>query len=203
MGGYTIGGLGGYTSDYLYYTKQERINNISDVVIKSFYEIDNINQFNASATDANVYYLEKIMKENGMDVYYFNPMKEYIFSNDNNKITTKHDKDPTIPHLTKKITALDLLMNYNIYKVFVELNRGSFLSYVPVVGSSIQTGLNYVPGSGLLTDSLNITKNVGTGVTNAISGRGGTLKRKRKTKKNKRKTRKTKRRTKKTSRRLK
>ena len=192
-----------FTSDYLLYTKGELIKNITDVVINSFYQIDSKNQLNISATDANVYYLEKITKEKDTNVYYFNPMKEYTFDNKNGVITKAGDKVPNVAHLTKKIAETDLLTNYNVFKVFVQLNRGSFLSYVPVVGSSIQTGLNYVPGSGLLTDSLNITKNVGTGVTNALSGRGGTLKRKRKTKKNKRKTRKTKRRTKKTSRRLK
>ena len=74
------------------------------------------------------------------------------------------------------------------------------MSYVPVVGSSINTGLGYVPASGFLTDALNITKNVGVGTANALTGQGGSNKRKRKTKKNKRKT---KRRTKKLSRRLK
>ena len=84
-----------------------------------------------------------------------------------------------------------MLTKYNIYKLLVQLNRGSFLSYVPVVGSSINTGLGFIPGSGLLTDTLNVTKNIGTGTANALIGRGGYGKRKRRTKKNKRKTRKT------------
>jgi len=192
-----------FTSDYLLYTKGELIKNITDIVINSFYQIDSKNQVNISATDANVYYLEKITKEKDTNVYYFNPMREHTFDNKNGVITKAGDKVPNVAHLTKKITATDLLTNYNIFKVFVQLNRGSFLSYVPIVGSSINTGLGFVPGSGLLTDTLNVTKNIGTGTANALTGRGGYGKRKRKTKKNKRKTRKTKRKTKKTSRRLK
>jgi uncharacterized lipoprotein YehR (DUF1307 family) len=180
-----------FTSDYLLYTKGDLINNVKDVVTNSFYQIDNKNQVNISATDANVYYLDKIMKENATDVYYFNPMKEHTFDNKSGVITKAGDKTPNIPHLTKKITATDLLTKYNIYKVFVQLNRGSFLSYVPIVGSSINTGLGFVPGSGLLTDTLNVTKNIGTGTANALIGRGGYGKRKRKTNKNNRKTRKT------------
>jgi hypothetical protein len=136
-------------------------------------------------------------------------MREYLFEKRSglayNDVIKVSDK-PNIAHLTKKITATDLLTNYNIFKVFVQLNRGSFLSYVPVVGSSINTGLGFVPGSGLLTDTLNVTKNIGTGTANALVGRGGNSKRKRKTKKNKRKMRKirkTMRKTKTTRRRLK
>ena len=195
-----------FTSDYLLYTKGELIKNITDVVINSFYQIDSKNQLNISATDANVYYLEKITKEKDTNVYYFNPMKEYTFDNKNGVITKAGDKVPNVAHLTKKIAATDLLTNYNVFKVFVQLNRGSFLSYVPVVGSSINTGLGFVPGSGLLTDTLNVTKNIGTGTASALVGRGGYGKSKRKTRKNKRhmrKIRKTRRKTKTSSRRLK
>jgi hypothetical protein len=125
-------------------------------------------------------------------------MSEYLFDKRfglaNNDMIKVSDK-PNVTHRTKKITEPELT-NYNIYKVNAELNRGSFLSNVPLVGSSINTGLNFVPGSGLLTTALNVTKNVGTGTANALIGRGGYGKRKPKTKKNKRKNRKTKRKTK-------
>jgi len=161
-----------------------------EVITNSFYQIDNKDQVNVSPTDANVYYLDAIKKENNNRVYYFNPMREYTFNNKYGAITKAGDKTPNIAHSTKKITETDLLTKYNIYKLLVQLNRGSFLSYVPVVGSSINTGLGFIPGSGLLTDTLNVTKNIGTGAANALVGRGYG-KRKRRTKKNKRKTRKT------------
>jgi hypothetical protein len=185
-----------YTSDYLLYTKGERIVDRYDLRTDSFYQIDNKGQDNISPTDANVYCLENKTIEDTpakiVSVYHFNPMKEYLFEkrfglayNDMLKVGDK----PNVVHATKRITEKEL-ENYNIYKVTAEYNRGSFLTGVPVVGSSINRGLNFIPGSSLLTNTLNLTKNVGTGAANALIGRGYG-KRKRRTKKNKRKTRKT------------
>jgi len=186
-----------FTSAYLLYTKGDLINNHTNVVLNSFYQIDDKSVTNAIATDANVYCLVSIMRENETNVYCFNPMREHTFNNTNGTITKAGDKDATIPHITKKIYANDLLTKYNIYKVFVQLNRGSFLSYVPFAGSSINAGLGYIPGSGLLTDTLNVAQGVGSSTVNAVTGRGGSGKRKQKTKTNKKKNRKTKRKTKK------
>jgi len=197
-----------YTSDYLLYTTGDPINNIDSVRAEKFYQIDNINDTRLSklsATDENVYYLQKIMRDkvdNGYynsyyNVYYFNPMREYIFKNDFSKgIMVLGDKNPKIDHLTKIITEADLLTKYSVYNVLVELNRGGFLSYVPLVGTSLNKGLGYVPGGDIAADALYVTQKVGTGVTDAITRRGGYGKRKRKTKKNKRKIKKTKRKSK-------
>jgi hypothetical protein len=188
------------TSDYLLYTQGEQIENISELKElkeNKFYQIDNKFRGFLYPTDENVYCLEKIIPNYYNIIYHFNPMREYLFKRREgiyNEVEKESVKSNT-GHFTKILTARDLLEDYNIYKVVAEINRGSFLSHVPIVGSTINKGLGYIPGSSFVTDGLNITKNIGTGAANAVIGRGGSFKRKRKTKKNKRKIRKTKRKT--------
>ena len=180
-----------FTTDYLLYTKDKQITDQYQLSKGSYYQIDDKNKGYISPTDADVYCLENETRENGNNVYHFNPLREYLFvkTKFNDGSIVKVGDKPNTAHLTKKITESEL-SNYNIYSVIVKINNGSFLSYVPIVGSTINTGLGILPGSGIVTDALNVTKNIGTGAANAVTGRGGSSKRKRKTKKNKRKIRK-------------
>jgi len=202
---------GVFTSDYLLYTKGDKIEAPREILYYSFYQIDNKEETNKEPTDANVFVLNSKLNNS----FSFNPINEYLFSNElvenkyvvlgfnKRKIVVVRDKDKG-KHIPKEILLTDF-NNYNIYKVNVEYNRGSFLSKVPAVGTHINTAFNYIPFSGLATDALNVTQGAVTGavagtqtaVTGAVRPLYGRGMKKRKTKKNKNKKNKKQRKTRK------